>query len=86
MKTPLINIIWLIINKVKEEMDIETSPNDLGQSHRIGNLKTKKKERRIIKFVRYHLRHDIFKNKKLLKGTGLSITKSLTKDRMAKTK
>ena len=71
---------------VKEEMDIETSPNDLDQSHRIGNLKAKTKERRIIKFVRYHLRHYIFKNNKLLKGTGLSITESLTKDRMAKTK
>ena len=45
MKTPLINIIWLIINKVKEEMDIETSPNDLGQSHRIGNLKNKKERK-----------------------------------------
>ena len=69
---------------VKEEMDIETSPNDLDQSHRIGNLKTKKKERPIITFVRYHLRHDIFKKNKLLKGKGLSVTESLTKDRMAK--
>ena len=72
---------------VKDEMNIETSPNDLDQSHRIrGNIKTEKKERRIIKFVRDHLRHDIFKKNKLLKGTGLSITESLTKDRMAKTK
>ena len=31
-----------------------------------------------------HLRHNIFKNKKLLKGKGVSITESLTKDRMAK--
>ena len=71
---------------VKDEMNIETSPNDLDQSHRIGNIKTKKKERRIIKFVKDHLRHDILKKNKLLKGTGLSITESLTKDRMAKTK
>ena len=75
----------IIINTVKEEMDIEILPNDLDRSHRHGNPKTKKKERLIkVKFVRYNLRHNIFKNKKWLKGKGVSITKSLTKDRMAK--
>ena len=40
------------INIVKEEMDIEILPNDLDQSHCIGNHK--KEERLIIvKFVRY---------------------------------
>ena len=75
----------IIINTVKEEMDIEILPNDLDRSHRNGNPKTKKKERLIkVKFVKYNLRHNIFKNKKLLKGKRVSITKSLTKDRMAK--
>ena len=42
---------------VKEEMDIEFLPNDLDWSHRIGNHKTKKKERPIlVKFERYNLR------------------------------
>ena len=59
--------------------------HDLDCSHRIASPKTKKKERlTIVKFVRYNLRHNIFKNKKLLKGKGVSITESLTKDRMAK--
>ena len=75
----------IIINTVKEEIDIEILSNHLNRSHRIGNPKTKKKERPIIvKFVRCNLRHNIFKNKKLLKGKGVSITESLTKDRMAK--
>ena len=75
----------IIINAVKEEIDIEILPNDLDRSHRIGNSKTKKREIPIIvKLVRYNLIHNIFKNKKLLKGKGVSITKSLTKDRMAK--
>ena len=66
-------------------MNIEILPNVLDRSHRIGIPKTKKKERPIIvKFVRFNLRHNIFKNKKLLKGKGISITESLTKDRMAK--
>ena len=77
----------IIINTVKEEMDIEILPNDLDRSHRIGNPKTKKKERPIIvKFERNNLRHNIFKNEKLLKGKGVSITESLTKDCMAKLK
>ena len=75
----------IIINTFKEEMNIKILPNDLDRSDRIGNPKTKKKERPLmVKFVRYNLRHNIFKNKKLLKGKGVSITESLTKDRMAK--
>ena len=75
----------IIINTVKEEMDIDIFPNDLDWLHRIGNPKTKKKERSIIvNFVRYSLRHNIFKNKKLLKGKGVCITESLAKDQMAK--
>ena len=64
---------------------MEILQNDLDRSHHIGNPKTKKKERPIIvKFVRYSLRHNIFKNEKLLKGKGVSITQSLTKDCLAK--
>ena len=60
-------------------------PNDLDRSHRIGNPKRKEKERPILaKFVRYNLRHNTFKNKKLLKGKSVSITESLTKNHMAK--
>ena len=46
----------IIINTVKEETDLEILPNDLDRSHRIGNPKTKKKERPIIvEFERYNL-------------------------------
>ena len=66
-------------------MDIEILPNDLDRSHRIRNPKTRKKEIPIIvKLVRYSLIYNLFKNKKLLKGKGVSVTESLTKDRMAK--
>ena len=58
--------------------------NYLDRSHRIGNPKTKKERPIIVKFVRYNSRQNIFKNKKLFKGKGDSITESLTKDRMAK--
>ena len=50
----------IIINTVKEEMDIEILPNDLDWSHRIGNSRTNKKERPIIvKFIRYNLRQNL---------------------------
>ena len=66
-------------------MDIEILPNDLDRSHLIGNSKRRKKERPItVKFVRHNLRHNKFKNKKLLKRKGVSITESLAKDRIAK--
>ena len=43
---------------------MEILPNDLVQSHHIGNPKRRKKERpTIVKFVRYNLRHTIFKIK-----------------------
>ena len=75
----------IIIKRVKEEMDLEILPNDLDRSYCIGNAKTEKKKRPIIvKFVRYNLRHNKFKNKKLLKGKGVLITESLTKERMVK--
>ena len=65
---------------VKEEMNIEILPNNLGRSHRVGNPELKKNGRLIIdKFVKYNVRHHIFKNRKLLKVNGVSITESLTK-------
>ena len=36
----------------------------------------------IIKFTRYKGRHHVFRNEKLLKGSGVSVTESLTLKRM----
>ena len=58
----------IIINTVKKKMDIKIFPNGLDWPDRIGNLKTKIKDRPIIvKHLKYNLRHSIFRNKKLLK-------------------
>ena len=59
------------------------SVKDLDRSHRIGKSNFKSKRRPIIvKFISYNDRREIFNNKKRLKGTGVSITKSLTAERM----
>ena len=56
---------------------------DIDRSHRIGRLKKGKQSRPIIiNFARYNIRYRVFKNKKKLKGTGVSITESLTQKRM----
>ena len=56
---------------------------DIDRSHRIGRLKKGKQTRPIIiKFARYNTRNRVFKNKKKLKDTGVSITKSLTQKRI----
>ena len=70
-----------------DDMGLNILKTALDHSHRIGNLKTKKKSRPIIvTFVRYYDRRDVFVNKKCLKGKGKSVTKSLTAFRMQKLK
>ena len=75
----------IIIDKVKKEMDTEILPSKLDQLHRIVNPKRRKKESLVIvKFVRYNLRHNVFKKKKLLKEKGFLITEGLTNECMPK--
>ena len=63
------------------------SVKDLDRSHRIGKRNSKSKRRPItIKFISYNNRREIFNNKKQLKGTGVSITESLTAERVRQLK
>lgn len=74
--------VSLIINTIKEEMGIKFGSNNLDWSHPIKNPKIKKKEGSIIfTVVRYNLRNNIFKNKKLSEGKNVSFTKNLSKCR-----
>ena len=61
-----------------------STKNTIDRSHRIGRYdKTKKKPRPIIvKFVRYNVRGRVFREKRKLKGTGKTITESLTTKRI----
>ena len=73
----------IVLNVIKEHLDIELSVKDLDRSHRIGESNSKSKRRPIIvKSITYNDRREIFNNKKRLKGTGVSITESLTAERM----
>ena len=56
---------------------------DIDRSHQKGKLKRGKQSRPIIiHFARYNIRNRVFKNKKKLKDTSISITESLTQKRM----
>ena len=65
-------------------MNIDLIPSDLDRTCHIGQKKASSKKPRavIIKFVSYITRKRIFLNKKLLKGTQVSIIDSLTAKRM----
>ena len=61
-----------------------STKNTIDRPHRIERYdKTKKKPRPIIvKFVRYNVRGRVFREKRKLKGTGKTITESLTTKRI----
>ena len=72
------------IDFIKDNLDIKIDEIDIDRSHKIGRYdKSKKKARLIIvKFAKCSVRGRVFHEKRKLKGTGKSITKSLTTKRI----
>ena len=64
-------------------MQEKVSFSNIDRSHRLGNKHTGSRPwPTIIKFVRYNVRNEIFRKKKILKGKVVSITENLTKKRI----
>ena len=78
----------LVFKTVREKMSLDISSVDIGRTHRIGAPAKKSGKVRsvIVEFVWYNDRRKIYKNKKLLKGIKVSITESVTADRVSKLK
>ena len=75
----------LAMEVIETKMDIKITENDIDRTHRIGRPKKNGKPRPVImKFVWYNDRKKVFSSKKLLKDSGVLITKSLTAFRMKK--
>ena len=75
----------LAMEVIDTKMDIKITQNDIDRKHRIQKRKTNSKLRPVInKFVRYNDRKKVFSSKKLLRDSGVSVTKSLTSFRMKK--
>ena len=78
----------LVIETVNEKMGLDISSADVDRTHRIGAPPKQSNKFRlvIVKFVQHNDRRKIYINKKLRKGTKVSITESLTAHRVAKPK
>ena len=74
----------MVLDVINNKLNIEMSQISIDRSHRLGKRKgpVQKPRAIIVKFTRYKDRHHVFRNKKLLKGTGISVTESLTLKRM----
>ena len=78
------NMNQVVINILKKKMYEEITHQDIDRSHRLGNQKPDKNKPWciVMKFLRYNRRAKNFKNKQILKGKRISVTKSITKTRM----
>ena len=74
----------LVIETISKKVNIEISPVDLDQMHKIGKKKVGQNKPRpiIVKLSGYNVRKKNFSNKKTLKRSNLSITESLASKRM----
>ena len=74
----------MVLDVINNKLNIEMSEISIDRSHRLGKRKGpgQKPQAIIVKFTLYKDRHHVFRSKKLLKGTGISVTKSLTLKRM----
>ena len=73
------------IDFINDNLGIKIGEIDVDRSHRIGRCdKAKKKAKPIIvKFARDNVKDRVFRKKPKLKGTGKSITESLTTKRIS---
>lgn len=67
---------------VARQIGVELTKADIDRSHRVGRAGASDKPRPIIvKFVSYRKRSEVFRNKKLLKNSGVTVREDLTKFR-----
>ena len=73
----------LVLKTINEKLDVKITENEIDRSHRIDGKKNGQRARPIIvKLKRYNTRKKTFASKRKLKGTGVSITESLTAKKM----
>ena len=73
----------VVTETLNELLQEKLTDIDIDRSHRIEKRKKGKQSRPIIiKFARYNIRKRVFKNKKKLKNTGISITESHTQNQI----
>ena len=74
----------MVLDVINNKLNMEMSQIIIDRSHRLVKRKGLGQKPRaiIVKFTRYKDKHHVFSKKKLLKGTGISVTESLILKRM----
>lgn len=72
----------LVIENVAKKISVNLTLQDIDRSHRVGRQITGKNRPIIVKFVSYRKRNEMFRSKRLLKHTGITIREDLTKSRL----
>ena len=72
-----------IVLDVAEKVGATVSVGDIDRSHRVGVKRSDRPRAIIVKFVSYRKRNEVFKNKRKLKGSGITVREDLTKTRYA---
>lgn len=70
-----------ICSEVGKKLGVNIELSDIDRSHRVGRKDSGKPRPIIIKFVSYRKRSEMFRNKRQLKGSGITIREDLTKQR-----
>ena len=72
----------LALGVFSSKLHVNVSPEDLDRSHRIGRRIAGKSRPIIVKFKTYNKRKEVFSSKRVLKGTKVTLTESLTSRRL----
>lgn len=73
----------VVIKLLKEKLDIDAANGVIDRTHRIGSIRTGSTRQVIVKFVSYQHKMMAMQQRKRLKGTGISVTEDLTKERLS---
>ena len=68
----------MVLDVINDKLNMEMSQVSIDRSHRLRKRKGQKPRVIIVKFTRYKNRNHVFRNKKLLKRSGIFVTESLT--------
>ena len=74
----------VFLENINNKLNLNLVPSDLDRSHRLGRKKTEKGKHRpiIVKFARHNVKANVYRKKKLLKGTNILLTESLSRRRV----
>lgn len=68
----------LVLDLVKNKLNVQLTLNDIDRSHRVGKPQINRNRAIIVKFCSYRDKQLIFSNKKMLKGSGIIIREDMT--------